>query len=58
MIVPENFKWQFQDLLQREYDSTLKQIEQIIAYHGKGTYEENEAKSYADFLDNILRSID
>ena len=58
MIVPETYKRDFQDLIQREYDGTLYQIEQIIAHHGEGTYEENEAKSYADFLYDILRNIE
>lgn len=58
MIVPENYKCQFQDLIQREYDGTLSQIEQIIAHHGKGTEEEEEAKSYADFLYDVLRNIE
>lgn len=58
MIVPENYKWQFQDVIQREYDGTLQQIEQIVAHHGKGTYEEEEARSYADFLYDILRNIE
>lgn len=55
MNVPEFYKWQFQDLIQREYNETLKQIEQIIAHHGKGTYEEEQAKNYIDFLKNILK---
>lgn len=58
MIVPERYKWCFQDLIQREYDGTLKQIEQIIAHHGEGTDDENEARSYADFLYDILRNIE
>ena len=58
MNVPENYKWQFQDLIQREYNETLKQIEQIIAHHGKGTYEQEEAVKYANFLGDILRSVD
>lgn len=44
MIVPETYKWCFKDLIQREYDGTLQQIEQIVAHHGKGTEEEEEAK--------------
>ena len=58
MIVPENYKWQFQDVIQREYDGTLQQIEQIITHHGEGTCEEEEARSYADFLYDILRNIE
>ena len=58
MIVPEFYKRDFQDLIQREYDGILYQIEQIIAHHGEGTCEENEAKSYADFLYDILRNIE
>lgn len=58
MIVPERYKWCFQDLIQREYDGILKQIEQIIVYHGKGTDDENEARSYANFLYDILRNIE
>ena len=58
MIVPERYKWCFQDLIQREYDSILEQIEQIIAHHGEGTTDEEEARSYADFLYDILRNIE
>ena len=58
MIVPENYKWCFQDLIQREYDGVLEQIEQIIAHHGKDTEDEIEAKTYADFLYDILRNIE
>ena len=57
MNIPENYKWQFQDLIQREYNETLKQIEQIIAHHGKGTYDQEEAVKYVNFLGDILRSI-
>lgn len=58
MNVLENYKWQFQDLIQREYDGILNQIEQIIAHHGEGTDDENKARSYADFLYDILRNIE
>lgn len=58
MIVPENHKWQFQNLIQREYDETLKQIEQIIAHHGNGTYEEENAIEYTNFLVDILENIE
>ncbi len=58
MIVPERYKLCFKDLIQREYDSTLEQIEQIIAHHGNGTYDEEEARAYADFLYDILRNIE
>ena len=58
LIVPEKYKSCFQDLIQREYDGALNQIEQIIAHHGKGTEDENEARSYADFLYDILRNIE
>lgn len=58
MIVPKRYKWCFQDLIQREYDGTVKQIEQIIAHHGKDTEDENEARNYADFLYGILRNIE
>ena len=58
MIVPENYKWQFQSLIQTEYNTTLKQIEQIIAHHGQGTYEQEEAIRYVNFLGDILRNIE
>ena len=57
MNVPENYRWQFQDLIQREYNGTLYQIEQIIAHHGKGTCEEDEARNYSNFLYDILINI-
>ena len=58
MKVPEIYKWQFQDLIQREYNETLEQIEQIVAHHGKGTYEQEEAVNYVNFLGDILRNIE
>ena len=58
MNVPELHKWQFQSLIQREYNETLKQIKEIIAHHGQGTYEQEEAIKYANFLGDILRDIE
>lgn len=58
MIVPEPYKQDFVDLIQRERDGVLRQIEQIIAHHGEGTYEEERANAYSDFLYDILRNIE
>ena len=58
MKVPEFYQWQFQNLIQREYDEVLKQVEQIIAHHGHGTSEQEEAIEYANFLSDILRSVE
>ena len=53
----EVYKQQFADLIQSERDATLHQIEQIIAHHGEGTDDEYDARSYADFLYDILRNL-
>lgn len=55
--MPEIYKLQFQWLIQNEIKETENQIEQIVAHHGKGTYEEDEARKYVVFLQNILSNI-
>ena len=55
--MPESYELQFQWLIQREIEGTEKQIEQIVAHHKEGTYEENEARKYISFLQNLLNTI-
>ena len=54
MKVPELYELEFRWMIENAIKETEKQIEQIIAYHSKGTYEEKQAREYINFLENIL----
>jgi len=55
MIIPEMYELDFKWLIENAIKETEKQIEQIIAHHDKGTYEEEQARKYVFFLKNILK---
>lgn len=55
MNIPKTYELEFKWMIENAIRETEKQIEQIIAHHEKGTYEEEQAKKYADFLKNLLK---
>lgn len=57
MEIPELYELEFKWMIENAVKETEKQIKQIIAHHGKGTFEEKQAKSYITFLLNILKEI-
>lgn len=55
MKIPELHELEFKWMIENAIKETENQIEQIIAHNGKGTFEEEQARNYVSFLENILK---
>lgn len=55
MKIPELHELEFKWMIENAIKETKNQIKQIVTHHGNGTYEEEQARSYVSFLENILK---